>query len=76
MSTPKRDGIRGIEDELFGSMAKQKPPMAPEENPLQPENSCSTASETLPWEHADSMRAELKRRFPELTDADLDELMM
>lgn len=72
MSMPKRDSIRGIEDELFGSMAKQKPPMAPEENSSQSEASSSGPSEMLPWDHAEALRAQIKRDYPGLTDADLD----
>jgi hypothetical protein len=70
------EDIRRQEDDLFAKMAKGVNPMAPDSPPTAPDQQSSQNSDDLPWEHARSMREQLKRDFPKLTDSDLDELMM
>ena len=64
------------EDELFASMAKVQQPLAPDLDPMQLDYESLAAIAKDDPSHADNIRAEVKARFPGLTESDLDELLM
>ena len=76
MSTSDSAARQQKEHALFASMAKVRQPMAPDIPQTKPESESSPGTANLPWDHADSMRAQVKAQFPTLTESDLDELMM
>lgn len=64
------------EDELFASMAKVRQPLAPDLDPTQLDPVSLAAIAKDDPAHADNIRAEVKARFPTLTESQLDELLM